>query len=378
MGWLTRNLRDSETGRISGKEVWLRLRSAAAVLLSVGVLVAGVSLVSDRVQTAWLQFRTAEDYIGEGVAPVEVTIAKGTTLSAIADLLVEHDVIKTAKSFDREAAANADAKKIQAGRYRLKTQIPAKLALSMLLDPANIIRVRMTLTEGQRLSVQVQQMAKATQIPEKEFNKALKDWKKLGLPKWAKNSAEGFLFPETYELPADPTAESVIKLATAQFNQVVKGLDFQAAAKRNDVNAYQALVIASIIEREVRRDEDRPKVARVIYNRLAEGMKLEMDSTIHYIVNESGKVFTSAEQRTIDSPYNTYLKKGLPPGPISSPGRKSMEAAVNPAEGDWLFFVAVNLDTGETEFNETLAGHNASRQKLNEWCRASDENRKKC
>jgi UPF0755 protein len=170
----------------------------------------------------------------------------------------------------------------------------------------------------------------------------------------------------------------VIKLATAQFNEVAKGLDFQAAAKRNDLNAYQALVVASIIEREVRRDEDRPKVARVIYNRLAEGMRLEMDSTIHYLVNESGKVFTSAEQRKIDSPYNTYLKKGLPPGPISSPGRKSMEAAVNPAEGDWLFFVAVNLDTGETEFNSTLEGHNASRRKLNEWCTASDENRKKC
>jgi len=136
--------------------------------------------------------------------------------------------------------------------------------------------------------------------------------------------------------------------------------------------------VASIIEREVSRDEDRPKVARVIYNRLARGMRLEMDSTVHYIVNESGKVFTSAEQRNIDSPYNTYLKKGLPPGPISAPGRKSLEAAVNPAEGDWLFFVAVNLDTGETEFNSDLNGHNASRDKLNQWCNASDENRAKC
>ncbi len=378
MRWLTRNLRDQETGKLSGREMWLRVRSAFAVLLSVGVLVTGVVLVSDRVQDAWLQFRTADDYIGEGVAPVEVTIAKGTTLSAIADLLVEHDVIKAAKAFDEEAAANADSKKIQAGRYRLKTQIPAKLALSMLLDPGNIIKSRMTLTEGQRLSTQVKQMARATEIAEKEFTKVLKDWKKLGLPKWAKNSAEGFLFPDTYELPGEPTAKSVIKLTTDQFKQVTKDLDFEADAKRNDVNAYQALVIASIIEREVRRDEDRPKVARVIYNRLEQGMRLEMDSTIHYIVNESGKVFTSAEQRQIDSPYNTYLKKGLPPGPISSPGRKSLEAAINPDDGDWLFFVAVNLDTGETEFNETLDGHNASRRKLNEWCRASDENREKC
>lgn len=375
MAWLTRNLRDSETGEISGKELWLRVRSAFAVVLSLGVLIAGVSLVSDRVQAAWLQFRTVEDYIGEGVAPVEVTIAPGTPLSSIADLLVEHDVIKTAKAFDREAAANADSKKIQAGRYQLKTQIPAKLALSMLLDPKNILRVRMTLTEGQRLDILVGQMSKASGVSTKQLNAALKNWKKLGLPKWVKSSAEGFLFPDTYELPDKPKADAVLKLATAQFTRVAKELELSAKAEALGISGYQAVVVASIIEKEVFRAEDRPKVAQVIYNRLERGMTLGMDSTAIYASWREGLKTTNYN---LDSPYNTRVNKGLPPTPINSPGRAALEAAVNPADGDWLYFVTVNMKTGETEFSDDEAGFQESVAKWKAWCAESEENTKLC
>lgn len=375
MAWLTRNLRDSETGEISGKELWLRVRSAFAVVLSLGVLIAGVSLVSDRVQAAWLQFRTVEDYIGEGVAPVEVTIAPGTPLSSIADLLVEHDVIKTAKAFDREAAANADSKKIQAGRYQLKTQIPAKLALSMLLDPKNILRVRMTLTEGQRLDILVGQMSKASGVSTKQLNAALKNWKKLGLPKWVKSSAEGFIFPDTYELPDKPKADAVLKLATAQFTRVAKELELSAKAEALGISGYQAVVVASIIEKEVFRAEDRPKVAQVIYNRLERGMTLGMDSTAIYASWREGLKTTNYN---LDSPYNTRVNKGLPPTPINSPGRAALEAAVNPADGDWLYFVTVNMKTGETEFSDDEAGFQESVAKWKAWCAESEENTKLC
>ncbi|MDQ7991498.1 MAG: endolytic transglycosylase MltG [Propionicimonas sp.] len=375
MAWFTRNLRDSETGKLSGKEVWLRVRSAFAVLLSVGVLVVGVGFVSDRVQTAWTEFRTAEDYVGEGVAPIEVTIAKGTTLSAIADLLVEKDVIKTAKAFDREAAANADSKRIQAGRFQLKTQIPAKLALSMLLDPSNILRVRMTLAEGQRLDVQLAQMAKASGVAPKQFTSALKNLKKLGLPKWVKSSAEGFLYPDTYELPEDPTATAVIKLATTQFNTVAKELDLEARADDLGIKPYQAVVIASIIEKEVFREEDRAKVARVIYNRLERGMTLGMDSTAIYASWREGLEKTNYN---LDSPYNTRVNKGLPPTPINSPGRATLEAAVNPEEGDWLYFVTVDMETGETEFSSDETGFLASKAKYQAWCAASEDHQKLC
>lgn len=374
----TRDLKNPETGHWDGREIWYRVRSALAVLLSLGVLAGGGWFVYGTARDAWMSFRTAEDYVGEGVDEIFVTIPKGTSLATIADILEENDVIKTAKAFDREAAANADAKRIQAGRYRLKTQMPAKLALAMLLDPSNIVRDMMTLREGQRLSEHVKAMAKATGLSQKKFNDALKKPARLGLPKWARNGAEGFLFPDTYELPEKPTAERVIKLATAQFNLVADELDFEDQAKRAKTTAYKALIVASIIERETFRDEDRAKVARVIYNRLAAKQPLQMDSTVAYAVGRTGSVFTTAEERAVDSPYNTYLHPGLPPGPIASPARKAMEAAVNPAEGPWRYFVTVNLDTGETEFNETYEAHLASVAKLQAWCTASDANREKC
>ncbi|MBK9696795.1 MAG: endolytic transglycosylase MltG [Propionibacteriaceae bacterium] len=374
----TRELKDPETGRWIGKEIWIRVRSGLAVLLSLSILMGGTWFVYSKGWNAWMEFRTAEDYIGEGVQPVEVTIPKGASVSEISDILVEAGVIKAAKAFDREAAANADSTSIQAGKYLLKTQLPAKLALAMLLDPKNIMRTNMTLKEGQRLSQMVKAMSKASGLSEKKFNDALKNWKKLGLPTWAKNGAEGFLFPDTYELPEKPNATKVIKLATAQFNQVADDMDFEAAAKKAGTSAYKALIVASIMEREVFRADDRPKVARVIYNRLKAGMNLQMDSTVAYAVGKTGSVWTTEAERQVDSPFNTYLHPGLPPAPISSPARKALEAAVTPAEGDWLYFQPVNLETGETEFNATYEGHLVSVAKLQAWCTASDENRKKC
>ncbi len=331
-----------------------------------------------RAQSAWLEYRTAEDYIGNGVAPVEVTIPKGSTIKQIADILVLADVVKTAKAFTREAAANSDVA-IPYGRYNLKTQLPAKVALSMLLDSKNLVHNRMTLREGLRLSEQVTAMAKATNLPAKDFQAALKDWKKLGLPTWAKRGAEGFVFPDTYELPEKPKAAAVIKLATSQFNKVADELNMEEAAQELDYSPYEVLVMASIIEREAgANDEDRAKIARVFYNRLEQGIKLQSDATVAYANNITGRVSTTDAERSLKSPYNTYYVKGLPVGPITSPTRKSIEAALHPADGDWLFFAVVNLDTGETEFNNDKAGHDATVAKWQNWCNQNDANKKKC
>jgi UPF0755 protein len=170
----------------------------------------------------------------------------------------------------------------------------------------------------------------------------------------------------------------MIAAATDRFRQVTTELDFEAAAEANGLTPLEALTVASIVEREVARPEDRPKVARVIYNRLAQDMRLQMDSTVHYASGERGSVWTSDEARASDSPYNTYKHKGLPPGPIASPGAAALEAAVNPADGDWLFFVAVNLDTGETRFTSTAAEHQQAVDELHAWCEASEANRAKC
>lgn len=371
-------IKDPETGKLDYKEIWYKVRSAFAVLLSLSVFVTGGWFVYSRAQDAWMEYRTAEDYVGEGIAPVEVTIPKGAALSDIADILVQADVVKTTKAFTREAAANGNPS-IPYGKYNLKTQLPAKVALAMLLDPKNVVHNRMTLREGLRLTESVKAMAKASGLPEKDFTKALKDWKKLGLPNWAKRGAEGFLFPDTYELPEKPAVASVIKLTTKQFNRVADELSFLDGAKALGYTPYQVLVMASIIEREAgSNDEDRAKIARVFYNRLAQGILLQSDATVAYANKITGRVFTTAEERKINSPYNTYRFKGLPAGPISSPARKSLDAALHPAEGTWLYFTVVNLDTGETAFANTLEEQNANSAKLQQWCQASQANRDKC
>ncbi|HOC12716.1 MAG TPA: endolytic transglycosylase MltG [Propionicimonas sp.] len=371
-------IRDPDTGKIDYKEIWYKLRSAFAVLLSLAVLAGAGWFVYDKARGAWMEFRTAEDYIGEGVAPVEVTIPEGATLGQISDILVQAKVVKTAKAFDREAEANADSKTIQPGKRMMKTELPAKVALSMLLDKNLIIRNRFTLAEGKWLAQQYPVMEKATGVTVKEFKAAAKDWKKLGLPTWAEHGLEGFLFPDTYEVPEKPTAKSVIKMATKQFAAVAKELDLEATAEEMGRTPYQVLVMASIVEKETFKAEDRPKVARVILNRLKAGTPLGMDSVIAYAVKKSGVLELTAEDLAIDSPYNTRTRKGLPPTPINSPTKSAIEAALHPAEGDWTYFITVDPSSGETLFTANYDEFLAGKQKYKDWCEASKENRKVC
>lgn len=372
-------IRDPETGKVDYKEIWYKVRAAFAVVLSLAILGGAGWFIYSKSHDAWMEFRTAEDYIGNGVDPVQVTVPKGATLRQISDLLFAANVVKTAKAFDREAEANADSKKIQVGKYNLRTQLPAKTALAMLLDPKNIVRNRVTLKDGVRLSQQVTALSKATGIAEKDFNAKLKAWKKLGLPTWAKNGAEGFIFPDTYELPDKPTAANVLMLATDQFNTVATDLNIEDGASALGYSPYQVLVMASIIEKEAGvNDGDRAKIARVFYNRLQQGVLLQSDATVAYANNITGRVTTTDAERALKSPYNTYYVKGLPVGPITSPSKKSIDAALHPADGDWLYFAVINLDTGETEFNPDKAGHDASVAKWQAWCNQSDANKKKC
>jgi UPF0755 protein len=205
-----------------------------------------------------------------------------------------------------------------------------------------------------RLSAQVDQLVKRTKIKKSSYQAVLEKPKPLKLPKYAKNRPEGFLFPETYELTADSTATSTLKQMVGQYKSVTREIEFEAAAKRLKRSPYEVLIVASIIEREVNKEEYRPKVARVLYNRLDKGMKLGLDSTVIYAENLKTNT-TTKKDRASKSKYNTYRYKGLPPGPISAPGKAALEAAANPEKGKWLYFVTVNFDTGETKFAENQA-----------------------
>ncbi len=355
-----------------------RGRGWIAVLVSLVVILggAGVGWVFARdAVSGWFE---VADYPGPGGGEVVVTIPKGASLTRIGELLTEADVVASATAFVKAAGEVPGAATIQAGTFRLRSQIPARTAVEMLLDPANVQRNTFVLREGGWLADHVDAMAAASGLPASSFEELLEAPEPLGLPDWADGNPEGILFPDTYELPDPVDAAAMIQLATARFEQVTDELGFAAGAEAQSVSQYEALIVASIVEREVARAEDRPKVARVIYNRLDEDMPLQMDSTVHFATGDRGSVWTSAEDRRSDSPYNTYKHKGLPPGPISSPGEAALASAIDPAEGDWLYFVAVNLDTGETRFSSTYAEHQQAVAELQEWCGASEANRAKC
>jgi UPF0755 protein len=151
---------------------------------------------------------------------------------------------------------------------------------------------------------------------------------------------------------------------------VAKTLDELSSLGVTPDKAQQVLTIASIVQAEGRATPDLPKVARVIENRLAKAMPLQMDSTVHFISRRRGKAGTSDAERRSASPYNTYLAAGLPPGPIDSPGLSAMQAALNPTPGPWLYFVAVNPATGETRFAVTAAAHAANVKVFLAWCQS--------
>nr|WP_239579030.1 endolytic transglycosylase MltG [Microlunatus panaciterrae] len=335
------------------------------------VLVGGGYFVYDRASSFLTSLGEVPDYVGAGKDPVTVTIPKGSSLDDVGDILLEKDVIKSVKAWDRAVQNEQRSSSLQAGTYALKTQLPAVEALRRLLNPSESqVRSQFTVTEGLRLSDQIDSLVKSTKIKKADYQAALKKPQALGLPKYAGNNPEGLLFPETYELTGNASATTVLKQMVGQYNRVAKDIDLEGGARELGYSPYEVLIVASIIEREVNVPANRPKVARVIYNRLHKKMRLQMDSTVHYAVHKGEKVTTTDADRRSRSPYNTYVHKGLPPGPISAPGRASLQAAINPTPGNWLYFVTVNLDTGETRFTNDKAVHDKNVADFRRWCQA--------
>lgn len=354
-----------------------RSRGCFAVLFSlivVGALIGGVALGFGRVREYVGGVFAAPDYTGSGTGAITVEITRGQTTEAIAETLETKDVVKSAKAFERVARADSRSLTIQAGTYQLRKQMSAEAALGLLLDPrSSIIVNRVSVSAGKTKAeaAAILQASKAARLPAGSVAAALAKPETLGLPSYARNNPEGFLYPGTYDLPKGATATSILRQMTAEFTKVAIQLRLPQTAQANRVDPYNVVKVASIVGAETNRKEDYPKVARVIYNRLNSGMRLQMDSTIHYVIGRDGGVFTTAQARQHPSPYNTYRYAGLPPGPINSPTADTLQAALRPAAGSWLYFTLVDLDTGETAFASTLAEHNVNVKKLQDWCRAN-------
>ncbi|NUL02705.1 endolytic transglycosylase MltG [Streptomyces lunaelactis] len=184
----------------------------------------------------------------------------------------------------------------------------------------------------------------------------------LKLPADAKGNPEGYLFPATYPVDSKSTPTSLLSYMVNTANQRFGAEHISSGAQRSGVTIYQMVNIASIVQAEADTPQDMAKVARVVYNRLAKGMPLQMDSTLNYALNRSTLDTTAADTR-IDSPYNSYQRPGLPPTPIANPGEAAMNAAINPSPGDWLYFVTVA--PGDTRFTADYKEHQRNVEEFN-------------
>src|SRR5690606_21062134 len=214
-------------------------------------------------------------------------------------------------------------------------------------------------------------LSAATEIPVADFEAAASDPAAFGLPAGATN-LEGFLFPARYTFDPGADAAGILKVLVDRTFQALDGAGVPADDR------LRIVTIASLVQREAGGDlDDFAKVSRVVQNRVDAGMKLQFDSTAHYGYvwkhgqRDNDSVFTSKEELADDNPYNTYVHTGLPIGPIGAAGDAAITAALSPADGAWLFFVTVNLDTGETVFTDTLAQHEAAVKQLQQWCKTS-------
>jgi UPF0755 protein len=308
------------------------------------------------------------DYSGAGTTPVRVEIKEGQSTRSIATTLHDAGVVKSTGAFVNAARGNPRAATIQPGFYKLKKEMKASVALTALLSDKNRLNKPVTVPEGLRLTDTLKTLATRSGIPLKEFQAAVKKPTGLGLPDFANGRPEGFLFPATYDVTPGTTAEDLLQQMVGSFTSMADDVDLANRAHVVHLTPDEVIVMASLIEDEGGRQEDFPKVARVLFNRLHKGMRLELDSTVTYGLGIHRLTTTPAE-RAKDTPYNTYLHAGLPIGPISSPGRAAVEAVLAPASGNWLFFVTVNPETKETKFASTFEEHQKNVQEFQEWLR---------
>lgn len=277
--------------------------------------------------------RAAPDFDGSNPGPeVIVHIDPGMTGSQVGEVLEREQVVKSALAYFRAAVSNADSQRIAPGEHRVETRIPASEAVLQLLDPdriVNLVRVR----DGARLSEIVDALEESG-FERRKINRALSKLK----PPRAFNlaSVEGFLYPAFYSFPRGTTEEEALLAMLSRFQQSTRDLSWNFG----DFSKKELLIVASLVESEGTPDVY-GKVARVVYNRLKKGMKLQFDSTVHYIFDRRGEIALSLKDTQVRNRYNTFVYGGLPPGPIGSPTRSAIEATLNPAEGDWLYFVTV-------------------------------------
>jgi UPF0755 protein len=263
--------------------------------------------------------------------------------------------VASTSSFISAAKNSSNPDGLEPGFFRLRHHMNAAQAYALLLNTSARIQSVVAIPEGLRETEILAALEQKTGTPASAFAKALKDTAALGLPSYAKGNPEGYLFPATYNFNPGTSALAMLQTMVARYNQEAASINLAGAAKTAQLTPSQVITVASILEAEAGSPKYYGEVAEVIYNRLNDGMFLGLDSTVNYALHRFGVSLTTT-QLHVNSPYNTFIHKGLPPGPIDSPGNAAIEGALHPAHGDLLYFVTVNVKTGLTKFATTAAG----------------------
>ena len=323
---------------------WILLGGFIAVLL-----VAGAAVI-------WVQHQL--DPPGSPGAAVQVRVEKGMSVADIGKMLEREGVISSATIFRYYARLNGGANSVQAGEYTFHKRESMGKVISILEHGAKgEEQVSLTIPEGLTLDEIADKVGELPGRSADRFRELAKggtirsQYEPSGV-----DSLEGLLLPETYEFNKSDDEATILRRMVQTFDQTATELGIASAAEKLKITPYQAVIVASLVEREARVPEDRGPIARVIYNRLDKGMRLQIDATVLYALGEHKDtvLYTDLD---VDSPYNTYRVDGLPPGPIASPGKASLQAALQPTPGPWLFYVLSEAN-GKHAFASNLAEFN--------------------
>jgi UPF0755 protein len=329
---------------------WLALSVVVALLLGAG---AGYYYV-------YRTYLHPPDFAGPGTTTRVVRIFPGDTATVVGQRLQQDGVVASARAFSNAAKASGQGSALEPGYYRVRLHMNAALAFALLLKPSSREQTKVTIPEGWRLSQIIAALGRDTGNPQ-GYRQAIKNVPALNLPSFAKGHPEGYLFPATYDVQPNTPPLKVLQQMVTRFDAEAADLHLPAAAAHAELTQSDVIIVASLIQAEGKHLADFPKIARVIYNRLNSSpqIPLQLDSTVMYALYTHGvRVRTDqqvAQHLKVNSPYNTFLHTGLPPGPIDSPGDAAIKAALHPAHGSWMYFVTVDPKTGLTKFTSSFA-----------------------
>jgi UPF0755 protein len=370
--------RDGGGRRSRGGKKPKKRRSGCACLVLTVIFAGGVGGVGYfGYQFYQDRFGSAPDYAGSGNGEsVSVDIPKGAGGYVIGQRLKDAGVIKSVDAFVAAQEQNPRGKSIQDGGYNLEKEMSAESALEMMLSPKS--RNNLIIAEGTRNAKIYKLIDDRSKVSEGTTAKVAKsDYKKLGLPDWALNHAnvkdplEGFLFPSSYAVAKGMKPEDVLKQMVGQANERYNKLNLEAKARSLDLESpWQVLSVASLVQAEGKTHDDFRKMAEVVYNRLRTtntetNQLLQFDSTFNYLKGQSKINIGESEINSNKDPYNTYTRRGLPPGPIGNPGNEALAATLNPTGDGWMYFVATD-GMHKTEFAKTNAEFERLKAKFND------------